>query len=72
MNTIFISTHLAIGGAVYLLIVRRVLMRDGHYVNLWPGKLDLEELVYRPVLARFASPFPLTGNPPVSDTLEHG
>ena len=44
---------LAIGGAVYLLIVRRVLMRDGHYVNLWPGKLDLEELVYRPVLTRF-------------------
>ena len=44
---------LTIGAAVYLLIVRRVLTRDGHYVNLWPHKLDLEELIYRPVLSTF-------------------
>lgn len=43
---------LAIGAAVYLLIVRRVLMRENSYVNLWPEKLDLEELVYRPLLTR--------------------
>jgi hydrogenase-4 component B len=41
---------LAIGGAVYLLIVRKVLLRDGSYVNLWPEKLDLEDLLYRPLL----------------------
>ena len=44
----FIS--LAIGGAVYLLVVRKVLLRDGSYVNLWPEKLDLEDLLYRPLL----------------------
>ncbi|MBO5998826.1 MAG: NADH dehydrogenase [Lachnospiraceae bacterium] len=46
----FIS--LAIGAAVYLIIVRRVMMRDGQYLDLWPEKLDLEELVYRPLLTR--------------------
>ena len=45
-------TSLLIGGLVYLIIVRRVLLRNGSYVNLWPEKLDLEELVYRPVLTR--------------------
>ena len=44
------AVSLAIGALVYLLIVRRLLMRDGRYVNLWPAKLDLEELVYRPLL----------------------
>ena len=37
---------LGIGAAVYLLFVRRVLMRDGSYVDLWPEKLDLEEGLY--------------------------
>ena len=44
---------LTIGAAVYLVIVRRVLMRDGHYANLWPEKLDLEELIFRPVLTKY-------------------
>ena len=44
---------LAIGGAVYLFIVRRVLFRDGSYVNLWPQKLDLEERLYRPALTKW-------------------
>ena len=39
-----------IGAAVYLLFIRRVLMKDGSYVNLWPKWLDLEELLYRPLL----------------------
>ena len=47
----FIS--LAIGGAVYLIIVRRVLVKDGRYVDLWPEKLDLEDLIYRPLLTRY-------------------
>lgn len=44
---------LAIGGAVYLFIVRRVLFRDGSYVNLWPQNLDLEERLYRPALTKW-------------------
>ena len=53
----FIS--LGIGACVYLLIVRHVLMRapeetEGRkrYVDLWPKWLDLEDLVYRPVLLK--------------------
>ena len=41
---------LLIGALVYLFVVRRVLMREGSYVNLWPKWLDLEDLVYRPLL----------------------
>ena len=44
---------LTIGAAVYLLIVRRVLIQGEAYVNLWPEKLDLEELVYRPLLTKY-------------------
>ena len=47
----FIS--LAIGACLYLFFIRKVLMREGRYVNLWPAKLDLEELVYRPLLTRW-------------------
>jgi len=44
-----------IGAAVYLIVVRGFMMEkqaDGttKYVNRWPEKLDLEELLYRPVL----------------------
>ena len=48
---------LAIGAAVYLLIVRKVLMRGGSYVNLWPEKLDLEDLLYRPLLTSWLPGF---------------
>ena len=48
---------LGIGAAVYLLIVRSVLMREGSYVNLWPQKLDLEERVYRPLLTTWLPGF---------------
>ncbi len=41
---------LCIGAVVYLLIVRKVLYKNGSYLNLWPEKLDLEEMVYKPVL----------------------
>ncbi len=55
------AISLAIGAAVYLLFVRQVLMRrDGNgrkvYVNLWPKWLDLETLLYRPILQN-ALPF---------------
>ena len=46
---------LAIGAAVYLLVVRGLLMRreaDGMvYLDRWPARLDLENLVYRPLLS---------------------
>lgn len=45
---------LAIGAAVYALVVRKLLMRqaDGTavYVDRWPVWLDLENVLYRPVL----------------------
>lgn len=47
------AISIAVGVLVYVLIVRKLLMRDGRYVNLWPAKLDLEELVYRPLLLRW-------------------
>ena len=54
-NLIGAAESIAIGAFVYLLIVRRVLMRkeaDGSraYRNLWPTRLDLEELIYRPLV----------------------
>ena len=48
---------LGIGAVVYLLFVRRVLLRDGSYVDLWPEKLDLEEGLYRPLLTKFLPAF---------------
>lgn len=46
------AISLAIGAAVYLLFVRKVLMKNGRYIELWSKKLDLEELIYRPLLLR--------------------
>ena len=45
---------LLIGAAVYLLFVRTALYsREKGYLNRWPKGLDLEEIFYRPVFARF-------------------
>lgn len=45
---------LTIGALVYLLVIRKLLMRGNggevEYLNRWPDWLDLENLVYRPVL----------------------
>ena len=41
---------LTIGGLVYLLLVRGLLRLHGRYADYWPRKLDLEDLIYRPVL----------------------
>ena len=43
---------IAIGGALYLLVVRKWMMKDGVYVNRWPQWLDLEELIYRPLILK--------------------
>lgn len=42
-----------IGAALYFLFIRRCLMKNGKYVNIWPQWLDLEELVYRPLLLKW-------------------
>lgn len=39
-----------IGAAVYYIIVRCAFMKNGRYVDLWPKKLDLEDMIYRPLL----------------------
>ncbi|MGN1368473.1 MAG: complex I subunit 5 family protein [Aristaeellaceae bacterium] len=49
------AISMTIGAAVYLLIVRPLLMQknaDGmrEYVNRWPAKLDLEDALYRPLI----------------------
>ena len=45
---------LAIGAFVYLVVIRRLLMKqEPHgsvYLDRWPAKLDLETLVYRPAV----------------------
>lgn len=46
---------IAVGAVVYLLVIRRYLMRttggkEKSYVDLWPKWLDMENLIYRPVL----------------------
>lgn len=46
---------LAVGAAVYLLVVRGFMMRGGRYLERWPAWLDLEERVYRPLLRGLAA-----------------
>lgn len=54
-NLLGMVISVGIGAAVYVLIVRKVLMRKMEngtvqYVDLWPKWLDLENLIYRPVV----------------------
>ena len=41
---------IGIGLALYVGVVRLWMMKDSSYTNRWPGWLDLENLVYRPIL----------------------
>ncbi len=43
---------LVAGAAVYLLLVRRLLTRDGTLINAVPGWCDLERSLYRPLFLR--------------------
>lgn len=47
---------LGIGALLYLLAVRRGMMKEDSYINVWPAGLDLENLLYRPLLLQ-AIPF---------------
>ena len=47
---------IGIGGLVYLFFIRRALRNaEGEYVNAWPEWLDLEELLYRPLMLSYFS-----------------
>ena len=43
---------IGIGAALYLTVVRRWMMADGTYVDRWPSWLDLEEMLYRPLVLK--------------------
>ncbi len=43
---------ITIGIIVYFVVIRHLLMRDGAYINAWPAWLDLENLIYRPLLLK--------------------
>lgn len=44
----FIS--ICIGIIIYFLVIRKLMMKDGRYVDRWPEALDLENSVYRPLI----------------------
>ena len=44
---------LGIGTLLYVFLIRGVLMKKGEYLDLWPAWLDLENLLYRPLLTRW-------------------
>ena len=41
---------IVIGLLIYFVFIRKCLMKDNRYVDRWPKVLDLEELIYRPLL----------------------
>ncbi len=41
---------IAIGVLIYFFVVRKFMIKDGKYIDVWPKVLDLENTVYRPVL----------------------
>ncbi|MCD8154512.1 MAG: sodium:proton antiporter [Clostridiales bacterium] len=59
---------ITIGVLVYVFVIRRLLMRENAYVNRWPAWLDLENLIYRPILLEFL-PWVLGGCCHVLDVL---
>ena len=42
----------SVGAVLYLTVVRRWMMVDGRYADRWPGWLDLEERIYRPLVLK--------------------
>lgn len=53
------AVSLVAGVLIYVLVVRKLLIRDGRYVDAWPKWLDLEDSLYRPVILT-ALPFAAT------------
>lgn len=44
---------IGIGIIVYIFLIRKFLMKNNEYVNVWPKWLDMENLIYRPLLLVF-------------------
>lgn len=44
---------IVIGVLVYIFVVNKYMIKDSEYVDLWPKKLDLEDLIYRPLLLEY-------------------
>lgn len=44
---------ISIGAVLYLFVVRKFLMKNGEYVDRLPKWMDLENLIYRPILLGF-------------------
>ncbi|MBR5406087.1 MAG: sodium:proton antiporter [Lachnospiraceae bacterium] len=47
---------IALGLFMYFVFIRKLLMVDGKYIDAWPGWLDVEDLIYRPLL-QYIIPF---------------
>lgn len=43
---------IVIGIVLYLFVCRKLLMKNGEYIDKWPTYLDLEDYVYRPMLLK--------------------
>lgn len=56
VNLIGGGKSLLIGALVYVLVIRTVLMKKNTYVQLWPKWIDMENLIYRP-LVQYTVPF---------------
>ena len=56
VNLIGGAKSLVIGALVYVIIIRKLLMKEGQYLQLWPTWLDLETLLYRPIV-QYTLPF---------------
>lgn len=39
-----------IGIVIYFVIIRKLLMKEGRYINAWPAFLDLEKYLYMPLI----------------------
>lgn len=44
------AVSIVIGAVVYLLIVRKFMIKDGKYVDLWPKWINIEKYLYRPIV----------------------
>ena len=51
-NLLGAAESLSIAAVVYFAVVRGLLIKNGVYLNRWPAWLDLENLVYRPLVCR--------------------
>lgn len=49
-NMLGAAYSIVIGIVLYILVCRKLLMKNGEYVDRWPKYLDLEDYLYRPLL----------------------